>query len=228
MTLSKESMHGEDVEIEAHDLLIRLRIKRENLNESDCSITMFMFPDGEMPLSGEIDEDSAKPVSNRAVQMISSIQDYKGDYDESKRHKKHESLGISPHSKDSDFKSMKTTEFVLKEIRERKEQDISLDEGQNDGMRSPIQESTNAKEVKGYAGKTAKKMLATPSQDMSVDGKALPKTPDLELNHFDSFQTRFDVKPNATEVHPEPDEYDDFERDQSGLKSRVSLISDKI
>jgi hypothetical protein len=233
--ISKETTKNEDIEIQSRDLSIKLSIKRENINESDCSvmlkrhsITMFMFQEGEVPLSGENEEDSAKPMSNRAVQMISAIEDYKGNLDDGKKLKKYESMKSPPNTKDSHFKSMKTTEFVLKEILERKEQDISLDEAQNDGMRSPRQHSEVAKEGKAGGQQPVTKVTNEQDLDLAPAGKQSIRTPDIELNNFDSFNTKFEPKPNISGVKREVDEYDDFDMLPKDSKSRNSLVNDRL
>lgn len=235
MVFSKETTQNQELDFEENDLRIKLIIKRENINESDCSgmlkrhsITMFMFQEGEVPLSGEIEEDSAKPFSNRAVQMMSGIEDYKEKLDDGKKLKKYESMKSPPNTKDSHFKSMKTTEFVLKEIMERKEQDISLDEAQNDGMRSPRQESVAAKEVKGGISKPGTRSPIDSLKDNAPPDKHSIKTPDIELNNFDSFNTKFEPKPNISGVRKEVDEYDDFDMLPKDSKSRNSMLNDKI
>ena len=223
------------MDIQASDISIKLSIKQENINESDCSviikrksITIFMFPDGDVPFSGENEEDSAKPLSNRAVQMISGIQDYKGTVDENKKLKKYESLRSPPNSKgDTGFKSMKTTEFVLKEILERKEQDISLDEAQNDGMRSPRQDSVHNKKKSGF-NPDAKGKSNLASKEASPKNNILLKTPDLESNNFDSFHTNIEQKANSSGVKKDQDDYDDFDMIPKDSKSRMSLLNDKF
>lgn len=170
--------------------------------------------EGEHPLSGEIEEDSIKPESNRAVQTTFRLQNYKNEMDDPKKLRKYVSLKSPKNSKeDQVLKSMtmKSSQFVLNEIQERKEQDISLDDGQNDGMKSPQVESNSiAPDEQNVNGKKS---------EFSKNPPLHTKTPSFfqkqkeNLNfdeNFDSFQTKNDQKVLPESINKEAEASDEF------------------
>lgn len=227
--LNKEAACLDDITFQNDNILIELSVSLEHFHLSDCSEIirrhsnrLFMIREGEHPLSGAFEEESIKTESNRAVQMISGIQYIKEDVANSKKFRKYESLKSPATKGEQEFKSMKTTEFVLKEIMERKEQDISLDDEQNDGMKSPTEANSNIQE----------KEDTVPKKSPLQKYQNLVQTPVLtkDLKDEEQFDEKFESlnSPNKSEIlnieasKPQEDEFDDFESIKKDSPSKLS------
>lgn len=217
VTLTKDQSCPDKICFKNDTFDIELSISLEHFHHSDCSEIirrhsnrLFLIREGEYPLSGDFEEESAKPESNMAVQMISNIQYAKDDVADDKKLRKHLSLK-SPKSKgEQGFKSMKTTEFVLKEIMERKEQDISLDEEQNDGMKSPREEANSNIQEKASKGQKLSTLYKYHNMNKPLDLAKILQDDEKIDEKFDSFHSDQNLDSKKADSDLDADDFNDF------------------
>lgn len=175
---------------------------------------LFLMGDSEYPLSGGIEEDSIKPESNQAVQTTFRVQDYNNDRDDPKKLRKYVSLKSPNNSKEEHMlksMTMNTAQFVLKEIMERKEQDISLDGEQNDGMKSPqVESDSHMLEDQSVQLKKSSFSKIPPGHVKGKSGFEKPKELNEFDENFDNFHLQDQKKEQPVVLSKENDISEDF------------------